>query len=95
MAPNQEQPATAEPRHDDVPWDPQHEAIFHPEGRFVAPDGRRFDYVFCDLIADPTLSREQFPPPLDLMHGGVRFIRRLVARIDERVIIGLRNTPGD
>jgi hypothetical protein len=45
------------------PWKPFPgvRTLYHEAGRFRGPDGRRFDYVFPELIKDPTLPPHLFP----------------------------------
>lgn len=59
--------------------------VYGPEGRFFEDGGRRFDYVFTDLLKDPTLPSECFPHP-DNMDGS--FYQRYVERDAERDFIG-------
>jgi hypothetical protein len=47
--------------------------IFSPAGHFVDEEGRRFDFVYPELMKDPTLPRQMCPVPYK---GYFRFERR-------------------
>lgn len=73
---------------------PEIPKIFHPEGRFQGADGKRFDYVFTELLTDPTMPREMFPSAKSLERDGVWFYQRYIERDDERAVIGRRRSAG-
>ena len=67
--------------------------IFHPAGRFEAPDGRKFDYVFPEFRRDPSLPPKVIVP--EEIFDGVIFRGRVSGgRPHERVCIGERITGG-
>lgn len=50
--------------------------IYGPEGRFTDRDGKRFDFVFTDLLKDPTLPSGAFPGVFELEGHDNTFARR-------------------
>jgi len=61
------------------PWAPVAglKTIFHPRGRFLAPDGRRFDYLFPEFMRYPDIPRALIPKLSQLQNGGARFSDRM------------------
>jgi hypothetical protein len=84
------------------PWEPLPglKTIFHSAGRFVAPDGRRFDYVLPELARDPGLPRALIPTVEFLERGGRGernerdFARYTERRVERDVIPVGRQRPG-
>ena len=77
-----------------APWTPipNLKTIFHPDGRFRAPDGRRFDYVFPEWLRRGDLPRCIIPGWRELEGGGMHQAEITSRRQgDDRVRIGFRH----
>jgi len=70
--------------------------MFHPGGRFRNELGEPFDYVFLELLEDPTLPPWVFEHLPFLLRGtNDRFQPRRATRETERIVVGLRYGYGD
>jgi hypothetical protein len=70
-------------------WEPEKglKVMFHGAGRFTSPEGKRFDYVFPELIKHPDLPAHLLPPHKDL-GTGCGFSGRIRSRHDDCLRLG-------